>query len=73
MIKKKNGKQHEEVGEDMPLHREIKDQGMEIFKFEVIKLCSDQGSEFRNATFLKLLHKHNLKINLLQKVLIKLC
>jgi hypothetical protein len=34
---KKRWKQHEEVGEDMPLHRAIKDQGIENFSFEVIK------------------------------------
>ena len=34
---KKRWKQHEEAGEDMPLHRAIKDQGVENFSFEVIK------------------------------------
>ena len=33
----KRWKQHEEAGEDMPLHRAIKDQGIENFSFEVIK------------------------------------
>ncbi len=33
---KKRGKQHEKAGEDMPLHRAIKDQGIENFSFEVI-------------------------------------
>jgi group I intron endonuclease len=30
-------RQHQEAGEDMPLHRAIKAQGIENFKFEVIK------------------------------------
>jgi hypothetical protein len=34
---KKRWKQHEEAGEDMPLHRAIKAQGIEHFSFEVIK------------------------------------
>ena len=34
---KKRWKQHEEAGEDMPLHRAIKDKGIETFNFEVIK------------------------------------
>jgi hypothetical protein len=34
---KKRWKQHKEAGEDMPLHRAIKDQGIENFNFEVIK------------------------------------
>jgi hypothetical protein len=34
---KKRWKQHEEAGENMPLHRAIKDQGIENFSFEVIK------------------------------------
>jgi len=34
---KKRWKQHEEAGEDMPLHRAIKDLGIENFSFEVIK------------------------------------
>ncbi len=34
---KKRWKQHEEAGEDMSLHRAIKDQGVEKFSFEVIK------------------------------------
>ena len=34
---KKRWKQHEEAGEDMPLHRSIKAQGIEHFSFEVIK------------------------------------
>jgi hypothetical protein len=34
---KKRWKQHEDAGEDMPLHRAIKDQGIENFSFEVIK------------------------------------
>ncbi len=34
---KKRWKQHEEAGEEMPLHRAIKDQGIENFSFEVIK------------------------------------
>ena len=33
----KRWKQHEEAGEDMPLHRAINDQGIENFSFEVIK------------------------------------
>ncbi len=34
---KKRWRQHEQAGEDMPLHRAIKDQGIENFSFEVIK------------------------------------
>ena len=34
---KKRWKQHEQAGEDMPLHKAIKDQGIENFSFEVIK------------------------------------
>jgi group I intron endonuclease len=34
---KKRWRQHEEAGENMPLHRAIKDQGIENFSFEVIK------------------------------------
>ena len=34
---KKRWKQHEEAAENMPLHRAIKDQGIENFSFEVIK------------------------------------
>ncbi len=34
---KKRWKQHEKAGEDMPLHRVIKVQGVENFSFEVIK------------------------------------
>jgi hypothetical protein len=34
---KKRWKQHEEAGEDMPLHRAIKKKGIENFSFEVIK------------------------------------
>ncbi len=33
---KKRWKQHEEAGEDMPLHSAIKAQGIEHFLFEVI-------------------------------------
>ncbi len=34
---KNKWKQHEEAGEDMPLHRAIKGQGVENFTFETIK------------------------------------
>ncbi len=34
---KKKWRQHEQAGEDMPLHRAIKDKGIEVFSFEVIK------------------------------------
>jgi hypothetical protein len=34
---KNRWKQHENAGEDMPLHRAIKEQGIENFSFEVIK------------------------------------
>jgi group I intron endonuclease len=34
---KKRWRQHEQAGEDMPLHRAIKDKGIEKFSFEVIK------------------------------------
>ena len=34
---KKRWRQHEQAGEDMPLHWAIKDQGIENFSFEVIK------------------------------------
>ena len=33
---KKRWKQHEKAGEDMPLHKAIKDLGIEFFSFEVI-------------------------------------
>ncbi len=43
---KERWKQHKEAGEDMPLHRAIKDQGIETFEFKVIKtveyICSQQ-------------------------------
>jgi hypothetical protein len=34
---KKRWEQHKQAGEDMPLHRAIKDKGIEKFSFEVIK------------------------------------
>jgi hypothetical protein len=34
---KKRWKQHEDASEDMPLHRAIKEQGIENFTFEVVK------------------------------------
>ncbi len=37
MIMKNRWKQHEKAGEDMPLHRATKDQGIENFSFEVIQ------------------------------------
>ena len=42
---KKRWKQHEEAGEDMPLHRAIKAQGIEFFSFEVIKTVEYIDSE----------------------------
>ena len=42
---KKRWKQHEEAGEDMPLHRAIKAQGIEFFSFEVIKTIEYIDSE----------------------------
>lgn len=42
---KKRWKQHEEAGEDMPLHRAIKTQGIENFSFEVIKTIEYIDSE----------------------------
>jgi hypothetical protein len=44
-ISNKRWKQHEKAGEDMPLHRAIKEQGIENFSFEVIKTVEYIDSE----------------------------